>query len=206
MRNTLIPFLQAAEQAGVQHVVFLSVMGAEKSRFIPHHAVESYLLSSKLSFTILRAGFFAQNFGEAYRLDIREDRRLYVPAGEGKVAFVDTRDLAEVAATVLLDEAPQPRRVYTLTGPTALSFADAAALLSSVLGSGVRYEEATVMGYARHLLRRGLPLTQIAVLAMLHHGLRRGQASRVDSTLPRLLKRPSRTLDQYFADHVAVWR
>ena len=70
---TLNRFVDAAVEAGVEHVVFSSVAGAESDRIVPHHRVEKHLLASGLEWTILRPGFFSQNIGSAYRQDIVED-------------------------------------------------------------------------------------------------------------------------------------
>lgn len=206
VRRTLLPFVDAARTAGVRHVVFLSVQGADRNRLIPHHAVEQHLKSSTTSFTLLRPGFFAQNLGDAYRRDIVEDHRLYVPAGEGRVAFVDTRDIAEVAAMCLVDPDTHRGAAYTLTGPAPVSFRDAAQLLSDALERPIRYQPASVLGYARHLHRRGAPLPQVAVLCALHVGLRLGQAAQVDPALARLLGNPGRSLFDYIRDHASLWR
>ncbi len=102
---------------------------------------------------------------------------------------------------------PRPHRGqgYTLTGPRAVDFDEVAALLTTALGRTIRYEPASVLGYARHLRRQGLPLAQVAVQTVLHTGLRRGDAETVDPTLPRLLGRPARTIEDYVRDHVATW-
>jgi uncharacterized protein YbjT (DUF2867 family) len=202
---TLNRLVDVARAAGVEHVVFLSVIGAGRNPLVPHHRVERHLRSSGPGFTLLRAGFFAQNLGDAYRRDIREDDRLYVPAGDGEVAFVDTRDLGELAAAVLVEPEPHRGRAYDLTGPEAESFFGAATILTHVLRRRIRYRAATVRGYVGHLRSRGLPPAQIAVQTALHVGLRRGQAARVDPTLGRLLGRPPRTLEHYVRDHAELW-
>ena len=101
VKTTLNPFVDAARAQGVGHVVFLSVAGAESNPILPHHAVEAHLAARSDDWTVLRPGFFAQNLGDAYRRDVVEDDRLYVPAGNGRVAFVDVRDVGEVAAAAL---------------------------------------------------------------------------------------------------------
>ncbi|MEU4366758.1 SDR family oxidoreductase [Micromonospora chersina] len=203
---TLNALVDAAARRGVGHVVFASVTGADRNRLVPHHRVETHLLAAGLPYTILRPGFFAQNLADAYGRDIREDDRIYLPAGRGRVAFVDTRDLGDVAATVFADPVAHGGAAYTLTGPQAFDFDEVAALLTEVLGRPVRYQAAGVAGYLRHLRRRRTPLTQALVQAVLHTGLRRGQAERVDPTLPRLLGRPPRTLRQYVQDHRERWQ
>jgi uncharacterized protein YbjT (DUF2867 family) len=206
VKPTLNAFIDAARADGVDAITFLSVAGAGANPLVPHHAVEQHLIARGGAYTILRPGFFAQNLGDAYRRDIVEDRRIYVPAGSGVAAFVDVRDVGEVAALALCAPDDHRGQAYTLTGPVAVDFAAAAALLSAALGHAIRYEPASVIGYARHLRRRGLPVTQIAVQTVLHVGLRLGQARAVDPTLGRLLGRAPRSLATYVADHVATWR
>jgi uncharacterized protein YbjT (DUF2867 family) len=202
----LLQFIDAAREHGARHVVFLSVAGAAKNPLIPHHAIEAHLAARSGDWTILRPGFFAQNLGDAYWRDIVEDSRLYVPAGNGRVAFVDVRDIAEVAAITLLDTAAHAGRAYTLTGPEATTFEEAAAILSRALDQPVRYEPASIPRYALHLHERGTPAPQIALQTMLHVALRFGQARAVDPTLRTLLDRRARSLHDYVRDHVATWR
>lgn len=204
-RRTLNPFLDVAREEGVGHVVFISVAGAGDNPLVPHHAVEQHLRRGPAGWTILRPGFFAQNFGDAYRDDIVNDSRIFVPAGAGRVAFVDVRDVAEVAVEALVDSAPHRGRTYTLTGPEPLSFADAARIISLEIKQTIRYQPASVAAYFLHLRRRGMPLGQVIVQAILHAGLRFGQAETVDETLANLLGRPPRTLREYVRDHRDLW-
>ncbi|SCL34306.1 Uncharacterized conserved protein YbjT, contains NAD(P)-binding and DUF2867 domains [Micromonospora nigra] len=203
---TLNALVDAAARHGVDHVVFSSVTGADRNKVLPHHRVETHLRASGLPYTVLRPGFFAQNLADAYRRDIRDDDRIYLPAGHGRAAFVDTRDLGDAAAVVFADPDAHRGAGYTLTGPEALDFDQVAALLTEALGRRVRYQPATVAGYLRHLRRRGAPLVQALVQTVLHTGLRRGQAAAVDPTLPRLLGRPPRTLREYVHDNRDLWR
>jgi uncharacterized protein YbjT (DUF2867 family) len=203
---TLNRLVDVARAEGVSHLVFLSVAGAGGNPLVPHHAVERHLAKGAGDWTVLRPGFFAQNLGDAYRRDLVEDDRLYVPAGRGRAAFVDVRDVAEVAASAFATPAAHAGQAWTLTGPAPLSFDEAARLLTAVLGRTIRYVPASVPGYALHLASRGLPWGQVAVQTVLHVGLRAGQAERVDPTLPRLLGRPARTLAEYVRDHAAAWR
>lgn len=206
VRATLNRLIDIACDRGVRHIVFLSVAGAAKNVLVPHHAVEAHLMNGTSGWTILRPGFFAQNLGDAYRADILLDRRIYVPAGSGRAAFVDVRDVAEVTARVFLAPSRHAHEAYTLTGPEAVSFADAARFLSEVIGVTIRYEPATLRGYIRHLRARGLPLGQVLVQTVLHFGLRFGQAARVDPTLERLLERPGHSLRDYVRAHASTWR
>lgn len=205
MESTLIPFIDVALARGVKHIVFLSMAGAGTNKLVPHHAVEKHLAARRASHTLLRPGFFAQNLGAAYRDDIAVDSRLFLPAGRGRVAFVDTRDVAELAAIILDDPDRHRWAAYTCTGPEVLTFEDAARLMTDVIRRPIRYEAASIAGYVRHLFERGLPLAQIAVQTVAHVGLRFGQNQKIDPTLERLLGRRPRTLASYVRESAELW-
>jgi len=202
--GTLNVLIDRAIEAGTEHVTFLSVDGADRQRWVPHHAVEGHLVERGISATILRPGFFAQNLGDAYLADLRDRSELYVPAGRGRVSFVDVRDVGEVAARTFVD-ASLRRKAWSLTGPEAVSFDEVAAALTAALGRTIRYRPASIPGYALHLRRQGRPWMQVLVQTVLHVGLRSGNASRVDPALAALLGRPPRSIRQYVDDHRALW-
>lgn len=201
---TLNALVDRAAAAGVEHVVFLSVVGAGRQKWVPHHKVEQHLLGGAVAWTFLRPGFFAQNLGDAYRADIVERDEIYVPAGSGRVAFVDVRDLAEVAANAF-DDASSRGEAWDLTGAEAVGFDQAAVELSRALGRPIRYARATVPGYLVRQRRRGMSWGQAAIQAMLHVGIRFGNAEAVDPTLEKLLGRRPRTLADYVREHRSLW-
>lgn len=204
MKTTLCPFVDRAYARGVRHVVFLSVAGARS--WVPHRRVEEHLEKRGSGWTILRPGFFAQNVEDAYRRDIVEDDRIYVPAGAGHVAFVDAHDLGEAAARVFLAAQTYDRRTLTLTGGESIDFGTLAGLLGRTCGRVIRYQPASVPGYLLHLsVRRKLPLAQAAIQTVLHVGLRRGDAATVDPTLAELLGRAPTRMETYVAREAAAW-
>ena len=202
--TTLNRFVDHASRAGVEAIVFSSVAGAEINKIVPHHRVETHLRGSGIAWTMLRPGFFAQNLKTAYRRDIIEDDRIYVPAGEGQVAFIDARDIAAVAALTLTDSSHE-RKAYHLTGPEAVTFHRVAEILSAALGRPISYEAATIPGYFAHLKRQGLATSHALVQTILHAGLRRGDAEPVTDTVEVLLGRPPISLERYVADHADLW-
>lgn len=202
---TLNPLATRARDLGVTRVVFLSVTGAGSVRFIPHRKVEDHLRAlDGVRWTFLRAGFFMQNLATAYRDDIARDGRIYVPAGEGLVAWVDAGDLGEAAA-VAFDADAGVGAAWHLTGPESLRFSDVAAVMSDELRRDVRYEPASLYGYARHLRARGLPWAQVAVQSVLHTAIRTGREGVVDPTLARVLGRAPTTLRAFVAASRALW-
>ncbi|MEZ4406971.1 MAG: NAD(P)H-binding protein [Polyangiales bacterium] len=205
VERSLNPFVDFARERGVDHVVFLSVAGAEKNKVVPHRKVEDHLRARGDRFTNLRPGFFAQNLQSAYRDDIVDDDRIYVPAGRSPVNWIDARDIAEVAALVLCDPEAHRGRSYTLAGPGPVPWSVVTDALTAELGRPIRYEPASVLGYALHLARRGTPAGAVAVQTILHFLLRFGQGATVDPTLERLLGRPGRSVGEYIHDHASAW-
>ncbi len=204
-KDTLNVLIDAARKAGVRQFVFLSVAGAGDNRIVPHHAVEQHLQAGKQDWTILRPGFFAQNLASAYRDDIVEDDRILLLAGRGRAAFVDLRDVAEVAADALVAPEDHAGEIYTLTGPKAYSFSEVAGILSANLGRKIRYVPASAPGYFFHLIQGDVGVGQAVVQTILHVGLRFGQAEGVNPTLERLLGRRPRDVEQYIGDHRDLW-
>lgn len=206
VKRTLLPFIDCARERGVDHIVFLSVAGAEKNKVVPHRTVEDHLRATGVHHTNLRPGFFAQNLGTAYQPDIVEEDRIYVPAGRRQpVNWIDVRDIADVAALIFANPARHRGVSYTLTGPGPVSWQQVTDTLSSVLGRPIRYEPASVPGYVRHLARRGLPRGAILVQTILHVLLRFGQGATFDPALERLLGRRPRTVHEYIEDHAELW-
>lgn len=205
VENNLNPFVDAARAHGVDHVVFLSVAGAGKNKVVPHRKVEDHLRALGDHHTNLRPGFFAQNLQSSYRDDIIEDDRIYVPAGMKPVNWIDVRDIAEVAALVLCEPEKHRGQNYTLAGPGPVPWSEVTDALTKALGRTIAYEPASVLGYMRHLSRRGLPRGAILVQTVLHFLLRFGQGATVDPTLEQLLGRPGRGVRDYVTDHARLW-
>lgn len=183
VKNTLNPFIDFARENGVDHVVFPSVAGSGRNRVVPHRKVEDHLRALGDHHTNLRPGFFAQNLQSAYLRDIVENDRIYVPAGRKPINWIDVRDIAEVAALVLMSPGAHRGQSYTLAGPRPVSWEEVTDALSTALGRVIRYEPASILGYIRHLSRRGLPPGAVLIQTLLHTLLRFGQGATVDPTL-----------------------
>lgn len=126
-------FTAAAVAAGLRRLVLLSGRGEPNAQLC-----EEIVRSSDLETTVLRASWFAQNFGEGVFLDGVRQGVVAVPAGRVREPFLDVDDLADVAVAALTEDG-HDGEVYELTGPRLLSFEDVAATLSRATGREVRY-------------------------------------------------------------------
>jgi len=197
------PALEAARSAGIDHVVFLSLIGAERNSFVPHAKIEKLILDLELPHTFLRPSFFMQNLSNTHRQDVINGA-LVIPAGRGKTSFIDTRDIAAVAA-LALTEPGHIGRSYPLTGSEALNYFEVASTLSAVLGRPIVYRSPSVLRFMRHMRRQGHPWGFIAVTVGIYLTARFGLAGGLTADTERLLGRPPLTFRQFVQDHRSAW-
>jgi uncharacterized protein YbjT (DUF2867 family) len=136
-----IAMIEACRARGIARVVKLSAQSAglepPVSFGVLHARAERVLRESGMAWSILRPVFFMQSL--LLMADSVRGGKLIAATGKGEVAFVDTRDIADVAARVLASPSEHDGKLHTLTGPRALSFAALAELLASATGQPVRH-------------------------------------------------------------------
>lgn len=190
VKRDLLPALAAARNAGVRHVVFLSLQGAEKNKIVPHATVEAWLRASGMSWTFVRASFFHQNLTTTHVTDVRDRNEIFVPAGKGATAFVDAEDVGAVAAAALIDPAAHRNKAWTVTGPRALTYAEIAEILTAELGRPITYARPGIWRYLAHARRAlAMPTGMIAVTAAIYTTARLGMASGLTDEVRTVLGR-----------------
>ncbi|MFB4319131.1 NAD(P)H-binding protein [Actinomadura sp. 21ATH] len=200
---TVAAFVRRAAGEGVRRIVLLSARGEDHEAHPHQEPVERVVRESVPEWTILRAAWFAQNFSEDFLLEPVLSGELALPAGEGREAFVDAGDIADVAVAALTDAA-HASRVYELTGPEALSFRTAADLIAKASGREVRYTPVDRATYARALAGQGYPDEVVEVVADLMETIGRGAGEAVDDAVPRVLGRPARSFADYAEEAAAA--
>lgn len=202
-KSWMLPFVAAAKEAGVRHIIYLSVPTAGDTKLVPHYTVERAIEASGLSYTFLRAAFFSQNLCRditTHAVDIAKSDEIIVPAGKGVTSFVDSRDVAEVAVKVMRDPAAHAGKVYVLTGPELLDYHQVAAIMSEELGRPIAYREPSVL---RFWWTVGPRVTWDTLLFMtgVYILTRRGKNADMTDTLPQLLGRSPRTMRDFVRDY-----
>lgn len=190
MDQLLTPFVHHLKEKGISRVVYLSAFGVEEvSESMPFHAnMEKMLKENGFALTILRPGFFAQNFSNYERDNIVNRKVIYSPSGQGKAAFVDTNDIGEVAAKVLL-ETGHEGKAYTITGPATYSYADVAGILSEVRGETIHYPSPSPEEYAQTLKSAGAPDFVAGYMNNVYSLIRDGHADYISPDVENLLGR-----------------
>ncbi|TDB88396.1 NmrA family transcriptional regulator [Actinomadura sp. KC216] len=190
-------FTAAAVGAGVRHVVLLSGRGEEEAE-----ECERIVQESGLAWTVLRANWFAQNFSEDYLLDPVRGGEVVLPAGDVPEPFVDCDDIADVAVAALT-EAGHAGEVYVLSGPRALTFAEAVAEIGRAAGRDIAFVSVPVDDYAAVLRQQGLPVDLVEFLSYLFGTILDGRNSQPADGVKRALGREPKDFADY-ARHTAA--
>lgn len=204
-KTTFLPFIETAKKKGVRHIVFLSLIGVESNKIVPHYKIEKYILASGIPYTFLRAGFFMQNLNTTHLDDIRNHHKIILPAGNGKTSFVDTRDVAEVGA-LALSNGNHFNKKYNLTGSRALTYYEVASVLSKVLDEEINYQPVSVIKFFRHMKTQGHKTAYVMVVTVLYLVTKFGKAGNIYQDIQQILNREPVSFEKYAADHVGYFK
>src|SRR5436189_1117187 len=115
---------------------------------------------------------------------------IYLPWGNGRASFVDTRDIAALAAEALTSEGHEGK-TYTLTGPAALGIAEVASILSEVAGREINYIDVPESAARDGMLQAGLPRWwQVDALMEMHAANKQNRWSTVEFNIEKLTGKP----------------
>lgn len=199
--------VDAAKRAGVEHVVKLSVLGADAPAitFARWHAdSERHLTASGLQWTMLRPGNFMTN-ALGWADTIKTQGAFYQPTGEGSWAAIDPADIGAVAVRALT-EPGHAGHAYPLTGPESLSAAGYAAILARVLGAPVQFVDVPPTAAKDSMLQSGIPAEYVDAVLDLNAAMKAGHADGVTNTVPELLGRPAGTFEAWATRNAGAFR
>lgn len=201
----LMPFIDEAKAAGVEHIVFNSAFGVDKNEKAPLRIVERALMDSGVAYTILRPNFFMENFSTGFVAPmIKHQNGIFLAAGEGKTSFISTKDIAAVAAVAFGEG--HAGKEYNPTGPEALDHAEVAEKISAARGKEVTYhalDQETMLQGARD---QGVPESAVQYMAVLYGAVRAGYTAPVTNDVQTVTGHKPVTFDQFARDNVACWQ
>jgi len=199
-----IAVIEAAKQAGVKQIVYTSILHADTSSLGlagEHLATEKAIKASGLLYTILRNGWYTENYTGSAKGAIGAGAFIGA-AGEGKIASAARADYAEAAAVVLAG-ADYEIKTYELSGDTAYTLAELAAEISRQTGKAIPYNNLTETQYADILKSFGLPEGLAQMLADSDTGASKGGLFDDSKQLSALIGRPTTSLSKVLADAIA---
>ena len=201
-KSDLQRMVRQAEQAGIKRFVMLSAEGDPESDifFVRRTGeLEEIVRGTSLDWTFLRPDWFMQNFAGFVAAGM-----VAFPEGPGKTSFVDVRDIAEVAIKALT-ETGHTHRTYRLTGPDAMTFAQAAARISAGLGRDIPFVGITPEQMRDGLIAQGAEVWYAEMNAEMTFAIRMGMSFSPSNDVEFLLGRKPRALETYVSDHKAGW-
>jgi uncharacterized protein YbjT (DUF2867 family) len=198
----------AAKKAGVGHIVKLSVAGAQydATRFGKWHRVgEKAVEASGIPWTFLRPVGFQDN-AFMWVQTVKSQGAIYQPLGDGKMAAIDARDIAAVAAKCLASPASHANKAYDLTGPEALSMTDQAKQLGDAIGKPVKYVDVPDAAAKDAMVGMGFPAIMADAMLEFTGMVRAGQAAMVSDAVKTITGTPGRTFAAWCREHAAAFK
>ena len=182
---------ERAMAAGTHRLVLLSGRGEEEAE-----RAEEALKASGAEWTIVRCGWFMQNFNEGYFKEPLAAGELALPAGDVLEPFVDAEDIADVAVAALTEDG-HAGRLYELTGPRPLTFAEAVAEIGSATGRSLRYTPIPIEAFEAGLAADDVPRDLIALLRYLFTDVLDGRNQELADGVQRALGREPRDFSAF---------
>ena len=184
-------FCEVAKSVGLEHVVLLSgrgEVGAAKA--------ERVLRESGLAWNVVQASWFAQNFSENFMRDGVLSGELMLPAGSSREPFIDIDDIADVVVATFLEPGLR-NRLFELTGPRSMDFAECLDEISAAAGYRVRLTELPLEHYLQTLNSQDVPMYLVDLLRELFNNLFDGRNAHTAEGVREALGRPATDFTEY---------
>ncbi|MET4186963.1 uncharacterized protein YbjT (DUF2867 family), partial [Bradyrhizobium sp. JR7.2] len=198
----------AARAARVSHVVKVSAFAATDRSKAPigqwHYQIEKELQESGMAWTMLQPHHFMTNLVAQAEYVIKEGA-IYSPSGDGRIPYVDPRDVAAVAF-VTLTQPGHEGKTYVVTGSEAISYRQASEIIGAIIGKKLRFiDESPEQARARRI-REGVPPAVIeSILAIGAYQRAGGKTVTITNTVADLTGRPPRTVSEFIKENASVF-
>lgn len=201
--------IEAARRAGVRHIVKLSTLEAAEHKIQVgkwHYEREEQIRASGLEWTFLRPGMFMSNSREWWAETIKGQGSVFFPGGKrGRVAPIDPRDVARVAALALTQRG-HSGQAYELTGAELFTIGEMVQGIATVLGKPIRYVSIPPIAAKLFMLKTGMDKVLVKALMEMLASLRRDEGAIVTDTFPRLTGQPPRTFEAWCREHIQAFQ
>jgi len=189
--KTVSDFVSMATQTGLKHLVLLSGRGEKGAE-----RAEGILRNSGLDWNIVRASWFMQNFSEGFMIEGILNGELKLPAGQTTEPFIDIDDIADVVVASLTQ--PDLRnRLFEVSGPRALSFAQCTEQIAAAVGYPVKFTQIPVEDFIQPLREQGLPEEMLWLMRELFTVVLDGRNSKPVFGVEEALGRPATDFNEY---------
>ncbi|GAA2913496.1 nucleotide-diphosphate-sugar epimerase [Actinoplanes cyaneus] len=203
-----IGVIDSAARHAVSHVVKITSKASADSP-IPRRRdqtrIEDALIASGLGYTLLRNNAYSQNL-LMLAPSVARTSSFGSAAGDGRIGMVDSRDVAAVAAEIAVAPGAHAGRTYWPSGPAAVTYGEAAAEISRVIGRPVTYHPLTFEQQKQDMVDVGVPDHIAAMNAQAVSLFAEGDSDWVTDDVPSILGRPARSVRDFVTDHADAFR
>lgn len=197
--DDIAKFCALAKIKGVKHITLLSGRGEPAAQ-----VCEEIVKNSGLSWTIVRASWFNQNFSEGMFRDFIDAGHIALPVGSVTEPFIDVGDICDVVVASLL-EPKHSGHLYEVTGPELLSFLELAEHFTDVLQRPVNFTQVTLDDFVSSMQSNGVAPKAIEMLTYLFTEVLDGRNEYVADGVERALGRPAKSFKSFIADNLSLF-
>ncbi|RIV68743.1 SDR family oxidoreductase [Flagellimonas aequoris] len=201
--------VDAAQKAGVKHILYTSTVRKDVSKDAPLHVVvdahvktENWILESGLKYTILRHNLYGEVIpmflGE--RSQLLQSKTIYLPTSNGKTNFVPRADFAEAEANILANAAEYENRILEFNGSEETSFEDVSKILSEIVKEPIAYVSPEINEFKQTMASYQLPTEIIELLSMFSLGIANGEFAQQTQDLEIVLGRPTKSIKAFLEE------
>ena len=206
MDNITANIVQEAKNKGVKYIVKLSAAGADSESGINigrlHRKEEKMIEDADIEYNFLRPVAFMQNFVNYFGETIRKQNGIYTSAGEGKIGFIDARDIASVAVQLLTNnDTKYKNKSFELTGKEALSYGQAAEILSKELGRKISHIDVPEEEARKGMKKVGMSDWLIDDIMKFYGIIKSGYGSQITNTIEEITGKKPILFSQFAKDY-----
>lgn len=204
VKKYIFPFIDAAIESGVEHIVFLSLQGVENNKITPHYKIEQYIINRDIKYTFLRPSFFMENLTTTHKDEIKNLRKIIIPAGHGRTNFIAAYDIACAAMDVITNP-KESSTAYELTGNHSYTYYEIAKIISEVINDKVEYTNPSILKFLKYRKRKKEKLAYILVMIALYSVAKAGKADGYSDELEILINRKPITFEEFAEQNKERW-
>ena len=196
-------WLAECQKVEIQHLIFSSGRTTGDVPGMPLNKVELLVKASGIPFTIIRPGWFMQNFISWIGGTIKKEKAFYLPAGEARTSFVDVRDIAATVFQILRYPGEHIDKTYEITGGASLNHHEVAEKLSLVLSTDIKYVPLSDSEYVQKMVQYGWTKSAAEYTKDLYTFVKSGKEDHVSTHVEHILGRPAMTFEGFTQDYKA---
>ncbi len=191
------PLLQSAQENDIKNIVFLSVQGAEKSKVIPHNKIEKLIESHGFNYIFVRPSYFMQNLTTTLLPEILNSRTITLPSGKAKFNWIDTKNIGEAAARLIISFEKYKNNEYEITGVENKSFPEVIELMTNIIGIKFSYRSVNPICFYLKKRKEGVDSGFAVVMTILHFLPRFQKEPEISNNYKLLTSKEPTTLEEF---------